>query len=71
MRSLPDLPAWDRFFLVVPDHRIDPGDNYRTGFKRSCPDQILPQLELLGATDFVKQAERRIRKTANQGRDSA
>ncbi|GIG65165.1 restriction endonuclease-related protein [Phytomonospora endophytica] len=61
-RTLPPpvrLPAWNRFFLVVPDRRLTGRIDYRERFRRHCRPEVAAELTMCGVTELVASAAAR------------
>ncbi|MFD0555437.1 hypothetical protein ACFQ3B_00040 [Stackebrandtia endophytica] len=63
MTWLPRKPDWNRFFLVVPDHRVAQRADYISTFKRHCDTEIADRLRLYSVREFLKLVRRHLRQS--------
>lgn len=59
----PEMQGISRFYLAVPDHRDDPGGNYRAAFMASCDPEVLRSLRFASVKRLVSDARRYLKES--------
>ncbi|MEU5875606.1 hypothetical protein AB0A73_29080 [Glycomyces sp. NPDC047369] len=62
LKKLPDTDRLGRFYIAVPDHRLDPGGNYLAAFNAGCDPDLRPRIRFASATQVVREARRYLKE---------